>query len=95
MAGASSQGDEDVTPSSRMQEDTTPVVDSFTSANRESQGSSGDSGSVQRIYVAFRPYLIEFLEKVSKHFELVLFTASEVSNFILFRCSRLFSLTSA
>lgn len=29
------------------------------------------------IYISYRPYLIEFLEKVSQHFEVVVFTASE------------------
>lgn len=38
------------------------------------------------IFVAFRPYLQEFLEEAVKTFEIVLFTASEVSlnNFVPF-----------
>lgn len=37
-----------------------------------------DNGSAIDIFVDMRPYVKEFLIEVSKHFEVVLFTAAEV-----------------
>ena len=37
-----------------------------------------DLGKDQDVYVSLRPYVKEFLTEISKHFELVLFTAAEV-----------------